>query len=411
MPDIITAAPRTDAFASHGSLGTSTVSQEELRRTVRETIAGIAERILATTDLSRRERLWPADYMVFATNPMSVAYGAMGTALFLKRALGDLPEEVTDWLLEQRLSIEEYPPGLYSGLSGVAYAFLQLGLVERAEETLELAGRSPLLFTNGSLALGAAGWGWVNLEFCRRLGSRSYLDAAVTAGDYLANSCEAKEDTRFWRGQDDRSIPLGMASGASGIAHYLLQLAIASDDDSFRDLAVKALAFDLSHARTMDQDARWGGSTIENGSRPYWLNGTAGIGSCLARFAAATGDRSYLDWAERASSGATCLFTAGAGQFEGMSGIGEFFLDLHCVTGESRFAELADNIVRGVLCFRADRDNGIAFPGRRLLRLSNDYATGSAGVGLFLSRWLETSPRILHDAYDLTPLRDRVVAP
>jgi len=47
---------------------------------------GTVEYVLSTADFDRGDRLWPADPAVFATNPMSVAYGASGTVLFLVRA-------------------------------------------------------------------------------------------------------------------------------------------------------------------------------------------------------------------------------------------------------------------------------------------------------------------------------------
>jgi hypothetical protein len=36
--------------------------------------------------------------------------------------------------------------------------------------------------------------------------------------------------------------------------------------------------------------------------------------------------------------------------------------------------------------FKLEKGSGFAFPGDRLLRISCDYGTGSAGVGVFLQR-------------------------
>ena len=38
------------------------------------------------------------------------------------------------------------------------------------------------------------------------------------------------------------------------------------------------------------------------------------------------------------------------------------------------------------MLFAIERPTGIAFPGENLLRISTDFATGSAGIGLFLDR-------------------------
>src|SRR5262249_17433814 len=53
------------------------------RSKVAHTLEGISEYILAKADPSREDRLWPSDYRLFSTNPLSVGYGAVGTALFL----------------------------------------------------------------------------------------------------------------------------------------------------------------------------------------------------------------------------------------------------------------------------------------------------------------------------------------
>jgi hypothetical protein len=73
------------------------------------------------------------------------------------------------------------------------------------------------------------------------------------------------------------------------------------------------------------------------------------------------------------------------GQFMGLSGLGEFSLDLYNLFGESRFLRAAEKAARGIMLFRVNH-NGIAFPGYQLARLSCDYGTGSAGVALFLNR-------------------------
>ncbi|WP_424851791.1 hypothetical protein [Streptomyces sp. SAI-170] len=81
------------------------------------------------------------------------------------------------------------------------------------------------------------------------------------------------------------------------------------------------------------------------------------------------------------------------GLFEGLSGIGEFMLDMYVFTGEERYRRNAFDIAETLLWFRIEGEDGTAFPGRWLTRISHDYATGSAGVGLFLSRLVRPHPR------------------
>src|SRR5437868_1876016 len=91
------------------------------RHEVRETLFRLAQHVLASMDLKRKDRLWPADPVVFQTNPLNLAHGACGTALFLFDILGELPAEARAWLLNQPVDTASYPPGLYSGIAGVAW--------------------------------------------------------------------------------------------------------------------------------------------------------------------------------------------------------------------------------------------------------------------------------------------------
>ena len=54
---------------------------------------------------------------------------------------------------------------------------------------------------------------------------------------------------------------------------------------------------------------------------------------------------------------------------------------------EAECLQGAHRVARGVLLFQIRRgDEGIAFPGDELWKISCDYLTGSAGIGLFLAR-------------------------
>lgn len=44
------------------------------------------------------------------------------------------------------------------------------------------------------------------------------------------------------------------------------------------------------------------------------------------------------------------------------------------------------DVADGISLFALQRSNGIAFPGEQLLRISTDFGTGAAGIGLYLHR-------------------------
>jgi hypothetical protein len=130
---------------------------------------------------------------------------------------------------------------------------------------------------------------------------------------------------------------------------------------------------------------------------PYWRFGGAGIGSVLIRFASILGEARYRDLAEKAANSVASKYTVFPGQFAGLTGIGEFLLDMYYFTGKDQYLNDAFKIADGVLLFQIRRPEGLAWPGEELLRISTDYGTGSAGVGMFLHRLLEPTGRLFHE--------------
>lgn len=366
---------------------------EELRAVARRT----AEYVLSTTRTDRADRLWPADYTVFLSNPLSLAYGACGTALFLDETLGGLPPDIERWLLNRNPDTDRYPPGLYMGLAGVAYAFARLGHEERAMEVMDRAYCSPLLYADASVFQGVAGWGLASLELYASTGVGRFLDRACEAADHLLRSSEVDGQGRCWRDPADGTVHHGLAYGASGIGLFLLHLYSATGDERYRAGAVEAISFEIAGVRVIGDTLRWGANADDTMTEPYWLHGTSGVGSALIRFHTILGDDRFRGLAERAADGAFSLFTVEPNQFRGMAGIGEFMLDLFLATGQPQYLRRAHRIAESILCYRIERPEGIAFPGRFLIRITSDFGTGSAGVGMFLNRVAGRGARMLHD--------------
>jgi hypothetical protein len=373
--------------------------RERIDGRIRETIPGITSFLMATYDTGRQDRLWPADFDVFNTNPLGIAHGACGPLLFLKETGHPVPGEVQEWFLKHDLKLDVYPPGLTSGLAGVALTMGELGLWDVARKTLDLSHTSPLVFAKADMFQGAAGWGWAHLWFHRQKGDPVFLERAREAGEYLVATAEAREAGCCWRNPLDGNVHFGFGYGASGIALFLLHLYEACQDSRFLDLARRGLDFELSGALDLDAaDLKW--VNHEEGARvcePYWEHGSAGIGSVFIRFATSLGEGHYQDVAERAALYAYSKYTVLPSQFSGLSGVGEFMLDLFLATGREIYLDKTYAIADTVLHYAVKKPQGIAFPGRFLLRLSNDFSTGSAGVGLFLDRLLHRKPRRFFD--------------
>ncbi|HWK88966.1 MAG TPA: lanthionine synthetase C family protein, partial [Longimicrobium sp.] len=192
-------------------------------------------------------------------------------------------------------------------------------------------------------------------------------------------------------------VHYGFGEGASGIALFLLYLHVLTGRGDFRAHAVAGVEYDL--AKRVEGELGWQWSRHEGDTivYPYHVHGSAGIGSVLIRFHRWLGDERYRELAVRVAEDAFVKYAYMPGLFEGLAGIAELMLDVYRFTGEERFRAHAWDIAETILWFRMEREGGTAFPGGWLTRISNDYATGAAGIGLFLSRLLDGGPRLFLD--------------
>jgi lantibiotic modifying enzyme len=354
--------------------------------------------ILSSTTTYREDRLWPPDYHVFDSNPMSVAYGASGTALALKDVAGDLPEEVAEWLRVRTRDLTNYPPGLYTGLAGIAYVSAELGFIDKGAEILRTAFRSPLIHVDASYFQGVAGCGLVSLKFYNITGDERFLTQAVAVGELLKRTSITAPEGAHWLDSEGEQVKIGIAYGPSGVALFLLWVGYIAGREDLIDLAANALAYDVARGRDQFDDLRWGVDAYDRGTRPYWLFGGAGIGSVALRFYRLLHDPQYLSVAERAARGAFTLFSALPGQLEGLSGIGELFIDMYSATADSHYLGGALSIASTVRVYGIPtEDGGLAFPGRSLNRISTDFGYGAAGIAAFLNRIATVRARHFHD--------------
>jgi serine/threonine protein kinase len=376
-------------------------------QTCPEILDGIVSHLLASADYTREDRLFPADPAVFQTNPLSLGHGACGVAYALKTITGEVPEPVLDWMRKQKLSEAAYPPGLYTGLSGIAWTLLELGLKDSAHEVLRLAGGHQLLWDSADVFYGAAGYGMTELRFFLDNGDRAHLERALAAGDYLERMKIEDESGLSWKGQS--SVTCSFAHGVSGIGYFLLALHCASGEGGWLDLARGAMDFVAAKAVEIPDGAvSWRAQEGRPTFTPYWRWGSSGVGMALLRYRHVTGETRFDELFRRMTLDCDRKYAIFPGRFFGLSGVAEFCLDwARFVPGEAEEAmRQARKVLDGTLLFRVKRAAGVAFPGETLSRISCDYGTGSAGVALTLHRFLTgAGPSFMVDEL-LTSRRD-----
>ena len=349
-------------------------------------IEGISNYILHFASYNRNDRLFPADSRIFSTNPLSVAYGACGIVHALNCMNGRIPDEAINWILSQEINNELYPPGLYLGMAGIGWVLLELGLQEEAAKVMKSSFNHPLIDDCADLFFGRSGWGIANLKFFLATEDEIYLQKAKEAGQHIISTAIEDETGCSW--PYENSTYFGLGHGGSGVSLFLLYLYLATGEEKFLNVGQKALDFDLNHSEVnLDGGVSWK-YRVSSGSiiLPYWRYGSAGVGTTVLRYYKLLGEERYKNTLDKIYLDTNRKYAVFPGRFMGLSGIGDFLLDMFDFLDQEEYLKSAERLAAGLMLFKIEKDQGTIFPGDRLLRLSCDYGTGSSGIGLFLHR-------------------------
>lgn len=353
---------------------------------LREIVARIAGYVVGEIDRAGDPLDLPADYRRCLTNKLSVAYGAAGIALFLHRATGEVPDSLLARLVEEASTMDDrrHPPGLYIGMSGVAWTLLELGRREEAEKLMDVAAASPLLRDNADMFYGASGWGLANLFFFDRLGDERYLHHAAEAALAVESKLSEAAEGRYYVNMGD--VYSGLAHGAAGIAYFMLKLHQVTGQEQPLSCARALMDYEVASAEHREASVLCRRSAQDPTVYPYWRIGSAGVGSVALRMHAALKDERYADLARKIAHGLRQRYCVYPSNLSGMAGLGNFFVDMHRFTGADEHLNEARRFVDRIMLFALERPAGIAFPGEGLMRTSTDYGTGSSGIGAFIHR-------------------------
>ena len=119
---------------------------------------------------------------------------------------------------------------------------------------------------------------------------------------------------------------------------------------------------------------------------PYWLNGSAGVGAAVLRYSLVFPEEGLSELVTCFARDATRMYTFMPGYYMGLAGLGDYLLDVYHLTGDRVARRGADRVATGLNVFAKEHQGHFLFPGNQLLRHSSDFATGSAGIAMFLHR-------------------------
>jgi type 2 lantibiotic biosynthesis protein LanM len=275
---------------------------QEIRHAARSFKEGVSWNTLAYYAEAQRCRLEPMGTCFYS--------GLSGVALFLAGAqklsaepnLATLARSALETVVREAVR-PEYASALFdlgigaaAGQSSVMYALVRASEFLGDEEWLHHAQRFAEMLDAERIASdrkldlisGAAGAALALLALYRVTRLPEALDKAVLCGEHLLqHRWESRQGPRAWKTIKSEEILTGFSHGAAGIAYALLKLYEASGENSFREAALEAQAYETSVF--LPEVSNWPDFRQQSGERGYgymtsWCHGAPGI--ALSRLAA-----------------------------------------------------------------------------------------------------------------------------
>ncbi|MCO5970838.1 class III lanthionine synthetase LanKC [Actinoallomurus soli] len=334
--------------------------------------SALSRAILASATPERDDRLFPGDIQQFGGGALGLAYGAAGVLYALD--VTGCPVEHTDWLIRHATNPEPGSGlGLYDGLYGAAFTLAHLGHLEAAGKVVDLCLGERWERLGTDLYGGLPGVALTLERLAGPLEAPALRDAAAKAAEIVADQVLAATEA---------PARPGLLRGMAGPALMFIRFYEHTGDPNLLDLAAAAIRLDLRRCVT-DKE---GALHVEDGSRilPYLGRGSVGIGLVIDDYLAHREDERFREAREGIRLAAKSVYYAQAGLFGGRAG-----MLLHLARqGDPRMAAHIRDLAWHALSY----EDGLAFIGENLLRLSMDLGTGTAGVLLALGAALHDRP-------------------
>ena len=224
---------------------------------ISELIENVVKFTNSKATFERNDRLFPADPEIFEGTPLSLAYGAMGISLTMKQVTGEVSDDIIEWMKnvphnpQNPLSV-----GLYDGLAGIAWGWLELEQPERAKQAIDRLLEIKLPTSSFSIYNGLAGVGMTFLKFWKEFNEEKYLQAAINVGNTLLENKKVEDGHTFWISQARKSC--SYAHGVSGISMFLLNLYQATNEQNYLTAGEDGLKWVISEGHYNEE----GGLTL-----------------------------------------------------------------------------------------------------------------------------------------------------
>ncbi|MEU4569806.1 class III lanthionine synthetase LanKC [Micromonospora sp. NPDC023956] len=333
----------------------------------------LATAILASATPERDDRLFPGDIEQFRCGGLNLAHGAAGVLHALAQTGAGRWPEHEEWLVRRATNPTSGTRlGFYDGLHGVAYALERLGRRQDALDVIEICLRESWDRLDHSLLSGLSGVALNLADLAGRTGESGLRDAAWRVAERVVDRLADDPGPDISGGAHPFA---GLLRGRSGPALMLVRLHELTGDATLLEHAATALRQDLRRCVVRPN----GALEVNEGWRtmPYLGQGGVGVGLVLDQYLAHRHDDGFARASAAAYRAARSPMYAQSGLFAGRAGI-IAYLAATARTPEQR--QELDAQLRRLAWHAMPYGGGTAFPGEKLLRLSMDLGTGTAGV-------------------------------
>ncbi|WP_329361955.1 lanthionine synthetase C family protein [Streptomyces sp. NBC_00669] len=389
-PELWRRATRSAGSSVTAAATAALPTPEQVDADERKALTELRDRVAAGIVDAAADRPWgvfPTVPQGYETNTLGVAYGTAGVVHALRKSGVDVPDRITRRLREDALAqADSLPPGLCSGLAGIAWVLADLGYLDEAGALLGAADRHPLTRDSATLAWGAAGVAMAHLALYGHSRDEHHLDRALE----LTSLPERPAALSARLGPHDMT---GLCYGRTGIAHALQQVAAVTGEDRLRRDGVRLLHAELDRARESGTGELVFPVSAKDRRGMYYLHcGTAGFLTVAARHLAAAPDERLALAVPKLVAKSSITYVAHAGLFQGLAGLGFALAECGRLLDDERARAASWKSARTLFAHARPSGDGVRFLGDLRLRHSCELWSGASGVLLFLSHLLDQRP-------------------
>ncbi len=256
------------------------------------------------------------------------------------------------------------------------------------------------------LISGAAGIAGFLLQAFSCTGNETYLNYSKGAAEWLISMARSAGGGYSWCDGEESSFNqnyTGYMHGAAGIGEFFLDLFVRTGNQTYLNYSRGAAEWLTSVAQSSNGGYRWLRYTTSGEWSTGLQQGAAGIGLFFARVFTRTGNLTYFNYARGAAQWLISIANESEGGYiwcnqiggpyspyflEGTAGIGTFFLEAFAVSGNATYLTYAKGTAQWLSANATASDYGICWPSEDDFYPNMD--TGAAGIGTFLQQ-LSTS--------------------